>query len=518
MTRPQSKSSAFFLFFLAVALSVLCQPSFLFEDGLPLLAWPAYIPFFLLTERLSVRESWVWGFFYGFVSYLCMCWWLSAFGAAAVSFVCALFAFYHALLFFVLSLSKKIFPERAGRFFWIFRALLLVSFDFLRARGIFGFSYGIVGYSQWRVPAFLRFSSLFGVGGVSLLIFMIGSLAARVISERSLRANMRALSVCAAVLLSVLLHSLLPARDSDPETLPVALIQNASSSESRTIAEFERDADVLKSLTDSALAQSPDVRLVVWAETAVVPDILYNSTNQNDGRRRNLSNGLLDYINGRERPFLIGNNHTDADGAHNSALYFPGGAGEVGVYDKNHLVPFTEYWPDFLDYKIFDGIKNRLDCEFFEHGKEIRTFALDGLRFAVPICFEDSFAPLVREMRLCGADFFVNISNDAWAKSPAARKMHLSMGAFRCAEFRTPMIRATIDGVTCVIDRNGAVVSEIAGGEDGFLCARVEVYEKSCTLYLLTGDTPALIVTLLNLILLLILSLRFVKVSAYGRR
>lgn len=516
-----------FLLLSSIMLLALSQPSLLFEDGLSFCAWIAFVPLFLLLERASARSAFLWGALYGALAYFCLCWWLSAFGAVAISFVCALYAAYYAVLFFLIVWSQNVFPPRFARFFWIFRVFILLSFDVLRTRGIFAFSYGIIGYSQWKSLAFLHFSSLFGVNGVSFLILLCNSLLTKVISERNLWQNVKSLSVVLSLLLAVFISgffsSVYSAEERTDGSLHVALIQNASSAPSRTIFDYQNDVRLLKRLTDEALRFHPETELVVWGETAVVPDILYYMGSGTDARRHELARDVLEYIRGKDCAFLIGNNHRDGTGEHNAALYFSPDSEAVGVYCKNHLVPFTEFWPDFLDFPIFDGIKASLNCEFFAPGSggsvfSISTASRSSLNFAVPICFEDSFAPLVSEMKRCGADFFVNISDDAWAKSPAAQKMHLSMSAFRCAEFASPMIRATIDGKTCIISSSGNVLSEIASGADSFLCGEMPVPQSSGTLYARVGDAPFILLCALTALFLLILSARFVTVRAYGRR
>ncbi len=472
------------LLFLSVALFVLSEPSFIFKEGLSFCAFIAYIPYFLLLENLSLKSSLLFGALYGFFSYLLMCHWLSSFGLAALFFVCFLFALYNSVTFFLISFIKTKLTGNFKEYFWIFRALLVLFVDFLRTQGIFAFSYGIIGYSQWKNPVLLGFASAFGVYGVSFVILLFNSLTERILRESELlsfKAKFRKTvrrEICLLLLLVFAVISfwagkcLFSSRKSG-ESLKIALIQNSSSASSRTISDFEKDAALLKTLTDQALFQNPETELVVWAETAIVPDILYNLENPGDKRRHELSKNLADYFKSKGCSFLIGNNHNDEAGTHNSALFFSSETGKIEIYDKNHLVPFTEYWPETLNFKIFDGLKKSLGCEFFSPGGQIKIFKIKKLSFASPICFEDSFPSLVKKMKRGGADFFVNISDDAWSEAEEARNIHLSMSVFRAAENSSPFIRSTIDGKTCVIDRNGKITKALESGIDGFLCAEI---------------------------------------------
>ena len=361
---------------------------------------------------------------------------------------------------------------------------------------------------------------------MSFVILLVNSLLAKIISEKNLLRNLRAVCFCISFLSGIFIYWLVPPlspKNISSESLNVALIQNSSSAHSESISDYKKDAALLKSLSDEALRLFPETELVVWAETAVVPDIIYHLNNKADSERHSLAVDLNSYYRSKDCSFLIGNNHIDEVGTHNAALYFSPSQNDVGVYNKNHLVPFTEFWPDFLDFKFFDRIKDSLNCEFFAHGCGFKSFSIKNssgstLNFAVPICFEDSFSPLIRKMKDSGADFFVNISDDAWSSSEAARNMHLSMSAFRCAEYASPMIRSTIDGKTCLLDCKGSLRAQIDSGRDGFLCAELQLPEKAKTLYMLTGDWPLIFICLFTLLFLLILSLQFVKVRIYGRR
>ena len=52
-------------------------------------------------------------------------------------------------------------------------------------------------------------------------------------------------------------------------------------------------------------------------------------------------------------------------------------------------------------------------------------------RFATLICYEGIFPTLTRDFAAQGADFLVNISNDAWYGDTSAPHQHLAMAAMR---------------------------------------------------------------------------------------
>jgi hypothetical protein len=84
----------------------------------------------------------------------------------------------------------------------------------------------------------------------------------------------------------------------------------------------------------------------------------------------------------------------------------------LGWYDKRHLVPFGEYVP--LSQLLF--FVNPLAggaIGTFAPGDEATVFSIPSGRFSVVICYEAIFPNEVRQFFLGGADFLVNITNDA---------------------------------------------------------------------------------------------------------
>jgi apolipoprotein N-acyltransferase len=73
----------------------------------------------------------------------------------------------------------------------------------------------------------------------------------------------------------------------------------------------------------------------------------------------------------------------------------------------------------------------------------------------VLICFEAVFPDLVRHFVRDGAQFLVNITNDAWFGDSPASYQHLSMVVFRAVENRLPVVRAANTGISAVIDATG---------------------------------------------------------------
>ncbi len=134
-----------------------------------------------------------------------------------------------------------------------------------------------------------------------------------------------------------------------------------------------------------------------------------------------------------------------------------------GRYDKAHLVPLGEYvpWRDVLEPL---GIARLVPGDSdFSAGPGARTIVLPGrfLGMAPVICYEIAFPSAVVDNSERPA-FITNISNDAWfgAWGPP---QHLAQARLRAIEEGLPILRATTNGVSAVIDGHGRLVGRSLG-------------------------------------------------------
>jgi apolipoprotein N-acyltransferase len=224
-------------------------------------------------------------------------------------------------------------------------------------------------------------------------------------------------------------------------------------------------------------------RLVVWPETAA-PFYF-----QSEPRQRQQ---LLDLAASAGVDLLFGSPAYEEDGAAVRLLnraYLVRRDGTVGgAYDKLRLVPFGEYVPlqpllFFVD-KMVEGVGA------FAAGRDATVFALPEGRFGVLICYEGIFPGLSRALVAGGANFLVNITNDAWFGRTSAPHQHLAMVTLRAVENRVPVIRAANTGVSAVIDVDGSIRWQTGLFEEA---ARVDVvgWPEIDTVYTRWGDVWA---------------------------
>jgi len=508
-------------------------PNLLFKDGLPFLAWFAYIPILLVIHRSNFLACIAWGAIYGFASYGLFNYWLGAFHPMAGTIVYSIYMVYLIVVFLFLKLADFLYPRHS----YIVQWTVWLAFEFLCTRGFLGYSYGITGYSQWRVIPLIQIASVTGVWGVSALVTFPSFWLAQALRDWRLAEGIRGIGraileffrkekipalLWTAALVSSLVFGIVSNRDfSTFPSAQIALIQhntdpwqaNKAPTKWQINEAYRKDLEILKRLSDEALASQPKPQMVVWPETAFVPTIHWHFTYRDDQDLWILVRELLDYFSTRDVPFLIGNDdarmepvknpdpYTKFRVDYNASLLVENG--EIAkIYRKLHLVPFTEHFPYEKQLPLIYNALIKADTHFWENGEEETVFQGPGFTFSTPICFEDTFGYLSRNFVRQGADVLVNISNDAWSKSLPAQNQHLSMAVFRAVENYRPMVRSTASGQTCAIDPRGRVIAMAAPFAEVWLNVTVPLVTGN-TIYTRYGDYLALAFTFAAVILLL---------------
>lgn len=153
--------------------------------------------------------------------------------------------------------------------------------------------------------------------------------------------------------------------------------------------------------------------------------------------------------------------------AFNRAYLVSADGADRGWYDKEHLVPFGEYVPPFLDLPFLRPLLQGVG-EFLP-GESTKPLTLasaspdrEPLVLGVLICYESIFPELARKQVAEGATLLVNISNDAWFGFSAAPMQHLSLAVLRAVEQRRWLARSTNTGISAFVDPYGSIV--VRGG------------------------------------------------------
>jgi apolipoprotein N-acyltransferase len=142
------------------------------------------------------------------------------------------------------------------------------------------------------------------------------------------------------------------------------------------------------------------------------------------------------------------------DGAiYNGALAI--GQGQ-GMYLKRHLVPFGEYIPL---QNIFGALLQFLNIPMsnFSQGPEVQyPMHIHGIPVSIFICYESAYPFEVRD-NLNSAAYIVTLTDDSWFGHSLAASQQQEIDAMRAIETERPILRATNNGITSIIDSNGHI-------------------------------------------------------------
>jgi apolipoprotein N-acyltransferase len=169
----------------------------------------------------------------------------------------------------------------------------------------------------------------------------------------------------------------------------------------------------------------------------------------------------------------------------NSAMVLDPAGRVVLAYDKIHLVPFGEYVPEWAFPNLVGKITH--EAGNFVPGSSYAAAETRDGALSLFICYESIFPRLVRRLVPDGPAVLVNISNDAWFGDTAAAAQHLEMARLRAIENRRYLLRATNDGITCVIDPYGRIVARLPRHQEGVLAGRFD-FVAGRTFYTRHGD------------------------------
>jgi apolipoprotein N-acyltransferase len=99
----------------------------------------------------------------------------------------------------------------------------------------------------------------------------------------------------------------------------------------------------------------------------------------------------------------------------------------------------------------------------FTAGTQAKVMQCGHIKISPSICYEETFGDLVREGREMGADLLVNLTSDVWYPNSRLPMQHLEHARFRTVENGVPLIRACNTGITSAIDSLGRSVAVLGG-------------------------------------------------------
>lgn len=159
--------------------------------------------------------------------------------------------------------------------------------------------------------------------------------------------------------------------------------------------------------------------------------------------------------------------------ARNSVMALNSDGAIIGKgYDKAHLVPGGEYLPlrSLLEPL---GASRLVEGSYdFQQGPGPRTLNFGKYGNAgIQICYEIIFSGQITDWTK-RPDYIFNPTNDGWFGTWGPPQ-HLAQARMRAAEEGLPVLRATTNGISAVIDPNGTVIASVPSGTAGRLDGKI---------------------------------------------
>lgn len=487
-----------------------------------LLAWVALIPLWLAIRDATPRRAFRLGWLFGTAAFVGTMFWvyiaMNTFGgiAAPISVVltivlCAVLGLFLAVpigLSRWLDVRGALPAATALPFAW-------AAAEYCRNFLFTGLPWSNLAYTQWRMLLVAQVADLVGLYGIVALIVAVNIALAEMWLAWRGRGDARSAAlrarVAAALLLVTLGYGAVRIRMVDTAvaglpTLPVALVQGNISQDQKHAADFR---DRVRAIYEGELikAEAKGSALVVFPEAAfpyaihVRSDVVPAKNLAHVNKTWLLGGGASWWDEGETRM------------AQNSALLIAPGKKIAARYHKSHLVPFGEYVP--MKKLLFFAKKLTRAAGNFIPGtrEDIAPLSLplgngERARFGVLICYEDIFPEVSRLETARGAEFLVNVTNDAWYGRTSAPFQHVSMTVFRAIEDRRSVVRSAQTGVSAFVDPSGRVLARTAifegplalhvdvprGGPASFYVAFGDVFAAACSGLILAAAARALLV------------------------
>ena len=285
-----------------------------------------------------------------------------------------------------------------------------------------------------------------------------------------------------------------------PQSVQALFVEGNVDQNQKWLPAFQRQTvDLYLRLTYDALAQRPGEHpLIIWPETALP---FFFETNQlHSPRVRQLpsvtGSPLLVGAPGLERRA----DKKEPDVFNRAFLLTPPDGAVAGYYDKEHLVPFGEYLPEWLNWSFLEALLQGVGV--YQTGTAIAPLRYGNLAMGMLICYEGIFPWLAQARVADGANILVDISNDGWFGATPAPRQHLYLTALRAIEQNRWILRGTNTGISVVVDARGRLTMRGAQFREQALWGRAAL-ESAPSLYhrLWPWPLPAAAVLLLVLLL-----------------
>ncbi|MDG1991461.1 MAG: apolipoprotein N-acyltransferase [Pirellulales bacterium] len=500
------------------------------------LAWLAPLPWLWLIMRKTShlpKRFWQMIWCAGFFHWLATIHWLRLpHPATSLGWVCL--SAYLAIYLPVFVWSARLLMRRWG---WPLLAAAPISWvacEQLRGALFGGFTFAMLGHSQWRWTTLLQIADIAGAIGLSGIVMLVAAALFQLIRSWRAKETVREVLLTTSILGACIFYGYWRLTTTPkPRVAPLKalLVQGSIDTELKHDPNaFQEVTQQYDELTRSGLLESPSLPdLILWPETmwriglleinpneqlpaSVVTAILNESELANDIDIDDISlqalcrqrleeerlEPLATYAKSYGTNWLVGVDKQVVTPSaitgtqyFNCAVLLDAGGRVRDTYAKMKPVLFGEYVP-FAE--TFPWLYRLTPLPVgLTAGRQPLVTSVAGRRLTCTICYETALPATIRSLvRYCrqmngGPDLIANLTNDGWFWGSSELDMHLTAAIFRSVEVRTPIIIAANTGFSASIDGCGRLLA--CGPRRKTATLRVEVIpDGRWTLWLLWGS------------------------------
>lgn len=376
----------------------------------------------------------------------------------------------------------RYFPHNpSGKLIYAFPAIWVLS-ECFRGWLFSGFPWLFLGYSQTNSPL-KGYAPILGVYSVSLAVVLSSALIVNAVRHykhnafRSLYLNLLTLII---IWIVGGVTSFIPWTKPNGEPISVALVQgNIPQTIKWSPEHLQLSIDRYVELTQPLWGKYD---IIIWPESAIPIPLQNIETliNELDAKAKSSGSTLILGIPSRA---------PDDSGYFNAVMTL----GKKNMaYSKRQLVPFGEYIP-FRKY--FSNTLHLLNIPMPEMVSGLYTqepLVVGDTRILASICYEIAFPELTRSPDK-SINMLLVITNDAWFGNSSAEPQHLQMAAMRALEFHKPVLFASNDGITAIINPDGRIETAVPQRQAIVLTSKVQPM-YGLTPWLNNGPAPILFI------------------------
>ncbi len=323
-----------------------------------------------------------------------------------------------------------------------------------------GNPWALLGYSQAGAGRLIQIAALGGPYAISFVAAAANaSFAELVAARRDPASRWRAARGAVLGLLplgAALVYGECALRNSDVERagaplVEVAIVQGDVELGSVWRTDFYgRNLEIyLRGTLDAAARGKP--RVVFWPEAALTFFLADEPLYQRS---------IASVLSAKDLELVVGG-PSRADGAaerfYNSVFLVEPDGTIRDRYDKQYLVPFSEFFP----LASLDLLRRRFErVRVFDHGAEQARLLRTRAGLAGVLTCNEAMLPEVAGRRVAaGAEILVSPSNDSWIRADKWAEQMFDLVALRAIEQRRYLVRGSTSGPSAIVDPFGRVIA-----------------------------------------------------------